>query len=216
MSVDAPPDAPPLPPDFWSVLGWTAERGADADAYRLMLERANQEMNLVGASTLPHFWSRHLLDSAQLLWFAPHALRWADLGSGAGLPGVVLAILLKGRPGAHVALVESMAKRCRFLQQVVDRLALPATVHNVRAESLALKVDLVTARACAPLDRLLGFAAPTMAAGASGIFLKGADAQSEIDAARGHWRFDSRCETSLSDARGRLVWIRNLSRAGRR
>ena len=104
-------------------------------------------MNLVGPSALAAFWLRHAYDSAQLLFLAPEALTWADLGAGAGFPGIVLAIKLKGREGAHVHLVESMAKRCRFLSEVVAALDLPATVHNVRAESLEIKVDAVTARA---------------------------------------------------------------------
>src|SRR5690606_23717223 len=98
------------------------------------LTAANRVMNLVGPATLDIFWSRHAWDSAQLLDLAPEARTWADLGAGAGLPGVVLAILLKGRPGAHVHLIDSMTKRCRFLSEVVGALDLPATVHNARAE----------------------------------------------------------------------------------
>ena len=145
-------------------------------------------------------------------------MRWADLGSGAGLPGLVLAILLKGRAGRRGShLVESMTKRCRFLQSVVDRLGLPAVVQQRAARRICrLQADVVTARACAPLERLLDFAAPFMARGARGLFLKGADAEAEIDAARGRWRFEVKCETSLSDPRGRLLAIRNLSRASSR
>ncbi|MBV8684776.1 MAG: 16S rRNA (guanine(527)-N(7))-methyltransferase RsmG [Caulobacteraceae bacterium] len=216
MSVVAPPEGAALPSGFWETLDWNEARAADADSFRGMLEAANRETNLVGAATLPQFWTRHFLDSAQLLWFEREAVRWADLGSGAGLPGLVLAILLKGREGARVDLVESMAKRCRFLQSVVDRLDLPAMVRHGRAEDFHLQVEVVTARACAPLDRLLDFAAPFMGLGARGLFLKGADAQAEIDAARGRWRFETKCETSLSDPRGRLLSIRNLTRGPRR
>jgi 16S rRNA (guanine527-N7)-methyltransferase len=216
MSVVAPPDGEALPTGFWEALDWNDTRAADAETYRQMLEAANRETNLVGAATLPQFWTRHFVDSAQLLWFEREAVRWADLGSGAGLPGLVLAILLKGRDGARVDLVESMAKRCRFLQSVVDRLGLPAMVRHGRAEDFRLQTQVVTARACAPLDRLLDFAAPFMTLGARGLFLKGADTQAEIDVARGRWRFEVKCETSLSDPRGRLLAIRNLSRGPRR
>jgi 16S rRNA (guanine527-N7)-methyltransferase len=218
MSAVAPPEpeGAALPPGFWQALGWSDARAHDAETFRAMLEAANQETNLIGATTLPQFWSRHFLDSAQLLWFEREALRWADLGSGAGLPGLVLAILLKGHPGAHIDLVESMAKRCRFLSSVVERLELPATVRHARAEDLRLEVDVVTARACAPLHRLLDFAWPLMAKGAPALFLKGADAETEIAAARQRWRFSAKCETSVSDPRGRLLAIRNLSRASRR
>lgn len=216
MSVVAPPEGAALPSGFWEALDWNEARAADAESFRGMLEAANRETNLVGAATLPQFWTRHFLDSAQLLWFERQAVKWADLGSGAGFPGLVLAVLLKGRGGARVDLVESMAKRCRFLQSVVDRLELPAVVRHGRAEDFRLAVDVVTARACAPLDRLLDFAAPFMALGAHGLFLKGADAQTEIDVARGRWRFEVKCETSLSDSRGRLLSIRNLTRGPRR
>jgi 16S rRNA (guanine527-N7)-methyltransferase len=216
MSVAGPPDLTGLPADFRAVVGWTPQRQADAETYLAMLEAANREVNLVGAATLAQFWTRHFIDSAQLLWFAPTARAWADLGSGAGLPGIVLALLLAGRDGAEVHLVESTAKRCRFLQAVVERLDLPAVVHQARAEDLRLKVEVVTARACAPLDKLLGFAEPFFARGARGLFLKGADIETELEAARRRWRFDAGCETSLSDARGRLVSIGKLSRVARR
>jgi 16S rRNA (guanine527-N7)-methyltransferase len=216
MSDAGPPDLAGLPPDFRDVVGWTDARQGDAAIYLAMLKAGNREVNLVGASTLAQFWTRHFLDSAQLLWFAPQARVWADLGSGAGLPGLVLAILSKGRDGAIVHLVESTGKRCRFLQAVVDRLALPAVVHQARAESLRLSVDVVTARACAPLEKLFGFAEPYFALGAHGLFLKGADVDSELTAARRLWRFDAHCETSLSDERGRLLSIGRLSRVARR
>ena len=175
----------------------------------------NGRMNLVGASTLPDFWSRHAWDSAQLIDLAPEALTWADLGAGAGFPGLVLAVLLKGRDGAHVHLVESMAKRCRFLTEMVALIGLPATVHNARAESLKLDVDIVTARACAPLTRLLGFAKPYFDNGATGLFLKSADVASEIDEARKTWTFRADILTSRSDPRGRVLRIERLVRAAK-
>jgi 16S rRNA (guanine527-N7)-methyltransferase len=186
---------------------------ADADGYLVMLREANQRMNLVGASTLGDFWVRHFLDSAQLLALAPRARSWADLGSGAGLPGVILAILLKQTPGARVHLVESVAKKCAFLEGVVRGLSLPAEVVCARAEDLALRVDVVTARACAPLPRLLGFAAAYLNRGAKALFLKGSEVDSEIAEARKSWRFDLAIHPSLSDPRGRVLEITELARA---
>ena len=151
---------------FQAATGASEAALADLEAFRTLLEDWNGRMNLVGPSALSEFWLRHAYDSAQILAIEPEALTWADLGSGAGFPGVVLAILLKGRPGAHVHLIESQAKRGRFLSHVVEQLALPATVHNARAESLTLKVEVVTARACAPLVRLLGYAWPYLRTGA--------------------------------------------------
>jgi 16S rRNA (guanine527-N7)-methyltransferase len=169
-------------------------------------------MNLVGPATLEVFWNRHAWDSAQLLPLAPGARTWADLGTGAGLPGVVLAILGKGTPGFHVHLVDSLAKRCRFLSEVVTSLDLPATVHNSRAEDLSLAVDIVTARACAPLHRLLGYGRPYLQRGALALFLKGQDVASELEEATRYWDFEADILPSRSDSRGRIVRVRRLGR----
>jgi len=164
----------------------------------------------VGPATLPTFWNRHAWDSAQLLKLAPDARTWADLGAGAGLPGVVLSILLKGKPGAKVHLVESMAKRCKFLHAVADALDLPVEIHNVRAEELDLKVEIVTARACAPMVRLLGYAQPYLKRGATAWFLKGQDVASELAEAATYWKFESDLRPSLSDPRGQIVQVKGL------
>src|SRR3954467_9567551 len=139
MSAAAPPEhrayaGPMDATEFARLSGATPTQIADLERFRQMLEGGNAVMNLVGPATLPDFWSRHAWDSAQLLKIAPQALTWADLGAGAGFPGLVLAILGKGRAGFHVHLVESTTKRCRFLAEVVQALDLPATVHNARAE----------------------------------------------------------------------------------
>jgi 16S rRNA (guanine527-N7)-methyltransferase len=211
MSAAVPrPEPPALPEDFLAAIGMNAERARDLERYRQFLAEANNHMNLVGESTLRDFHRRHLIDSAQLMWFEPSAMTWADLGSGAGLPGIILAILMKGRPGGHVHLVESMAKRCRFLAEVSTALALPVTLHHGRAEAMSISVDVVTARACAPLTRLLGFAQPFFARGARGLFLKGQDAGNEIREARRQWRFTCRAIDSLSDSRGQLIAVEGL------
>src|SRR5678816_1923738 len=120
----------------------TPAQMADLERFLALLAAWNENMNLVGPATLPDFWNRHAWDSAQLLRLAPEARTWADLGAGAGFPGLVLAILKKGEPGFHIHLVESMAKRCRVLTEVVTALDLPATVVNERAENLSLAVDI--------------------------------------------------------------------------
>ncbi|WP_374575159.1 16S rRNA (guanine(527)-N(7))-methyltransferase RsmG [Phenylobacterium sp.] len=214
MSAAEPLDAPAAmdAAEFARVSGATDAQVADLERYRQLLAEWNEKMNLVGPATLEIFWSRHAWDSAQLLKITPDALTWADLGAGAGLPGVVLAILGKGRPGFHVHLVESMAKRCRFLSEVVSELGLPATVHNERAENLSLDVDIVTARACAPLARLLGYARPYLERGALALFLKGQDVASELEEATRYWKFEADILPSLSDPRGRIVRVRRLGR----
>lgn len=199
--------------EFQRAVGATEAQMADLVRYRALLEEGAAVMNLVGPATLPDFWRRHALDSAQLLALAPEARTWADLGTGAGLPGVVLAILLKGREGAKVWLVDSLAKRCRFLQQVIEALDLPAEVINARAETVAPSAEVVTARACAPLDRLLTFAWPSLKGGALGLFLKGESVEAELKAARRSWKIDADLLPSQSDPRGRVVRLRSLSRA---
>jgi len=197
---------------FQAALGAGDACMADLRAFRALLAEWNGRMNLVGPSALAEFWERHALDSAQLRRVAPDARVWADLGAGAGFPGLVLAIMAKGEPAAHVHLVESMAKRCRFLQAVTDALGLPASVHNVRAEALSLRVDVVTARACAPMARLLGYAWPYLRQGATGLFLKGQDVGSELQEAARYWKFEADLIPSMSSPEGRVVRVKKVSR----
>jgi 16S rRNA (guanine527-N7)-methyltransferase len=193
--------------------GATGAQLADLAQLEALLADWNGRMNLVSAASLGAFWPRHAFDSAQLLPLAPGARTWVDIGAGAGFPGLVLAILLKDAPDARVHLVESQAKRCRFLTAVVEALALPAEVHNARAEDLSLKSDVVTARAVAPLGRLLGFAKPFFAKGAVGLFLKSETVEDEIADARTAWRFTCNVTPSLSDPRGRVLKVEGLARA---
>ena len=211
MSVAARPEVDAA--GFAELSAATPGQITDLERFLAVLTEWNENMNLVGPASLPDFWSRHAWDSAQLVQLAPQALTWADLGAGAGLPGLVLAILGKGRTGFHVHLVESMAKRCRFLSEVVAALELPATVHNDRAENLNLPVEIVTARACAPLNRLLGYARPYLKSGAMGLFLKGQDVASELEEATRYWDYDAEIVPSLSDERGQIVRVRRLGRA---
>jgi len=216
MSAAAsPPEALMDADEFARLAGATPAQIADLERFRQLLAAMNEVMNLVGPATVPDFWSRHAWDSAQLLQIAPDARAWADLGAGAGFPGLVLAILGKGGPGFHVDLVESMAKRCRFLDEVVAALDLPASVRHDRAENLDLAVDIVTARACAPLHRLLGYARPYLKRGALGLFLKGQDVASEMEEATRYWDYEADIVPSLSDPRGRIVRVRRLGRARR-
>ena len=198
---------------FQAKTGATVAQMADLETFRLRLTEANEVMNLVGPDSLPDFWNRHAWDSAQLLALAPDALTWADLGAGAGFPGVVLAILLKGRVGGHIWLIDSLGKRCRFLQEVVDAFDLPATVVNGRAEAQTIRCDIVTARAVAPMEKLLGYAQPYFERGAQGLFLKGEKAESELIEARKSWHLDAELAPSQSDPRGRIVTVRSVRRA---
>jgi len=201
------------PSEFQTLRSATPAQMADLGTLIERLTAANAVMNLVGPDTIPDVWNRHIFDSAQLLDLVDEAATWADLGAGAGFPGLVLAILLKERADSHVWLVDSLGKRCRFLQEVVDALSLRATVVNGRAEDQRIKVDVVTARALAPMDRLLGYAQPYLQRGAQGLFLKGEKAEVELIEARKVWQFDSNLFVSRSDPRGRIVSVRSLRRA---
>ena len=204
--------APRTAAEFQAAWGASDAQMADLATYLELLTEWNQVMNLVGPSALAEFWPRHAWDSAQLLRLAPEALVWADLGAGAGFPGLVLAILLKQTPGAKVHLVESMAKRCRFLSEVAQKLDLPVQIHNARAEDLGIRVDIVTARACAPLPRLLGYAEPYMKRGATGLFLKGQDVAAELNEATKYWKFEAELTASSSHPDGRVLQVKGLSR----
>lgn len=201
---------------FQAHIGATPAQMADLETFIARLTEANAVMNLVGPDSLPDVWNRHIWDSAQLLEMKPNAKTWADLGAGAGFPGLVLAILLKDRPDSHVWLIDSLGKRCRFLQDVVDALSLRATVINGRAEEQRVKVDVVTARAVAPMEKLLAYAQPYLQRGAQGLFLKGEKAEVELIEARKVWQFDSDLSVSRSDPRGRIVSVRSLRRVPNR
>lgn len=204
------------PVEYQVLTGATPAQMGDLDRFITRLTEANAVMNLIGPDTLPDVWNRHFWDSAQLLQHVPDARTWADLGAGAGFPGVVLAIMLKSRPDSHVWLIDSLGKRCRFLQDVVDALSLRATVINGRAEDNPVTVNVVTARAVAPMDKLLGYAQPYLQRGALGLFLKGEKAEVEVAEARKVWQFESDLSISRSDTRGRIVSVRSLRRVKNR
>lgn len=172
--------------------------------------------NLVAAATLPDVWRRHVADSAQLVRLFPEARIWLDLGSGAGFPGLVIAILLSESSGSMVHLVESNSRKCAFLRQVIRDTEAPAKVHCGRIESVlgawSEPVDMISARALAPLDRLFALAEPVFAAGAHGAFHKGQDFEREIEETAKYWEFDLVKHKSLTDERGAILEIRRIAR----
>jgi 16S rRNA (guanine527-N7)-methyltransferase len=178
-----------------------------------MLTDWQSRMNLVGSGTLPDIWRRHILDSAQLLPLihdqdSPTIL---DLGSGAGFPGLVLAILGAGR----VHLVESTTKKCRFLEAVASATGVAGRVviHNRRIEELSpVSPQFITARACAPLARLLEWAYPHSEPLTRWFLLKGQDVEAELTDATKSWKFDVRLHPSMSDPRGQIVELTHVAR----
>ena len=130
------------------------ETFAGLEAFELMFRTWARRINLAANSTLDDLWNRHILDSAQLAPLAPVALRWLDLGSGGGFPGLVLAFLLKARPGGQIDMIESNRKKAGFLQAVIGQFSLPARVHALRIDDEIKGLEppeIVTARALAPL-----------------------------------------------------------------
>ena len=198
---------------FQTALDVPEKVMTDLDAFFSLLLDWSGRMNLVGPSARTDFWSRHVLDSAQLLKVAPTARVWTDLGAGAGFPGLVLAIFLKGQTKATVRLVESMAKRCQFLTAVSLALDLPTEVHNARAESVNLSPgDVVTARAVAALPKLLQYAQPHLRGSTVGLFLKGREVEAEMAEARKNWSFEAELEPSLSGSDGHILKLQRLRR----
>jgi 16S rRNA (guanine527-N7)-methyltransferase len=185
------------------------------DQFAEMLLTWQNTRNLVASSTIPRLWTRHVADSLQLLAAAPDARKWADLGAGAGFPGLVIACELAGEHGAEVHLVESVQKKAAFLRAVVTELALPAIVHTQRIEEFVAKppesLDAVTARALAPLDRLIGYAIPLLKRGAVGVFPKGQDVEAELTQASKSWNIEAELVLSKTDPRGRIVLVHRAS-----
>ena len=203
------------PQDFAEAFKVPRETIHRLTRYADLLAHWQKATNLVAPSTLGLLWSRHFADSAQLLSLAQNARLWLDLGSGAGFPGLVVAILQAGRPEFRMHLVESNRKKCAFLAEVVRATEAPVDIHAMRIEELAesaqsLEPDVVSARALAPLPRLLELASPFFGPGTRGLFLKGREAQSEINAARADWDFSMRLHPSLTAADSHIVEVTGL------
>ena len=175
-----------------------------------------QRMNLIASSTEPKLWTRPIADSLQLLALAPHARIWVDLGSGAGFPGAVLACALADRPGARVHLVERSTKKAAFLREAVHATGAPADVHAVGleefVENLAAPVDVVTARALAPLAGLLTATYPLLKTGTLGLFPKGQDVDAELTAAAKCWSIQSSLAPSVTDPKARIVCVAGIEK----
>lgn len=193
---------------FFTQTDVSHETRAKFDRYAEMLVDWNNRFNLVAASTIPTLWTRHFADSAQLVSFIPAETRLlVDLGSGAGFPGLVLALL--GVPEVH--LIESIGKKARFLSEVAEELDLPVVVHNERAEKIRdLQADVVTARAVTALPDLLSMAKHFMTKESLALFLKGEKADAELTEARKYWTFNCISQSSQTDPSGAILAISEL------
>ena len=179
-----------------------------------LLARWNRTGRLVAPSTLGSIWHRHMLDSAQLLEHLPKgAGKVVDIGTGGGFPGLVLAIIAaERRPDMSFVLVDGNARKCEFLREVCRQTGTGAEVRDVRDSDLEPQcADVVTARAVAPLGRLLGMAFRHLSEGGICVFLKGKDVAAEIKAAAESWRFGMTAAPSRTHGSGRILLIRELT-----
>jgi len=180
------------------------------ELYEARLREAALSQNLVAESTLVHLWKRHILDSAQLVRFAPRkSAAWADIGSGAGLPGIVIAILSDG----PVQLIEPRRLRAEFLRTVVDELGLAnrVTVTAVKAERVSGHFHMLTARAVARLDRLLEMSTHLSTRNSIWVLPKGRNARTELDEARLRWHIDAESVQSRTDPDSEILVLRRVS-----
>lgn len=183
--------------------------------YVRLLLHWQSRINLIGPETEPEIWSRHIADSLQLVPLLPERKKsLADLGSGAGLPG--LALVISGNISGH--LIESQGKKAAFLREAIRQTGARATVHQNRIETIppsTLDVDVVTARALAPLNKLLELSAPFLARGAIGLFHKGRDVDAELTEAAKYWTITARKIPSLVDPRGVILEVKEAVRVER-
>ena len=197
-------------PDWLDVSPETADRLRQLSA---LVAKWTPAINLVSKSTLPHLWSRHILDSAQLFALAPAtATRWLDLGSGGGFPGLVIAVLAaQPQPETKVILVESDQRKCVFLSEAARQLSLRVDVQCLRIEDLSPQsADVLTARALAPLSQLCAHAARHLHPGGKALLQKGALADSEVRTAQTDWRFDLIRHRSRTDPAATILDLKAI------
>ncbi|MDC1214940.1 16S rRNA (guanine(527)-N(7))-methyltransferase RsmG [Rhodospirillales bacterium] len=187
--------------------------GIDADTmdrfeiYLALLSKWQRAINLVGKNTLANAWRRHILDSAQLLPHIEKDLKIADLGSGAGLPGLVIAIAT----GANVQLVESDQRKATFMREVARETGTDVDVHVARIEDLpSLDADIVTARALAPLPKLLPWVHRHLKKGGKSVLMKGAGVDQELTESTKQWTMNVVRKFSISDASGTILIVNDL------
>ena len=197
------------PEEFAAQTGVSRETLARLKAYADILLDWNARHNLVAKSTLPDLWHRHFWDSAQLVPHIPAgAQTLADLGSGAGFPGLVLALLW---PELIVTLHEATTKKCAFLQAAADRIDLKVTIRNSRLEDLPSQAfDVVTARALAPLPQLLQYAYPFTGPNSVCLFLKGQSVGAELTEAHKYWSMKASQVPSQTEPSAAIVTVRKL------
>jgi len=207
------------PPDFTAdrakALALTPvsrETTARLDQFVALLKDWQRHTNLIAASTEATLWTRHIADSLQLLALAPSARTWVDLGSGGGFPGLVIACALADLPGnKSVHLIESNQKKAAFLREAARVTGAPAQIYAERIADFVphapQHIDIVTARALAPLPKLLADAYPLLKTGAKGLFPKGQDVAAELTEASKCWTIQSSLVPSRTDSRSGIIVV---------
>lgn len=205
------------PDEFAAAFVVSRETLARLEAFAALLAKWNPSINLVSPRDIPDLWRRHVLDSAQLLPLLPHPppgrqRRIVDLGSGAGFPGLILAILGAG----EVHLIESDGRKCAFLAEAIRLTGATATVHNIRIELVpeklpSLRADVIVARGLASLDKLIGFSVPLIEKGGICLFLKGGSLASELTLAEKNWHMQVEQLPSRTSEAGVILRIGEIS-----
>lgn len=198
--------------EFQRQLDVSRETMAALETYDRLLKKWQKAINLVGPRTIEDSWARHFYDSAQLFAMAPDDVRhgtWLDMGAGAGFPGLVVAML----GAAHVHLVESDQRKSTFMREVIRATGAPATVYTERVERLTpFPVDVITARAFAPLPKLLEMAAPFWGEKSIALFPKGRDVEIELTAAAKCWIIQPELLASQTHDEARILRLRKIER----
>jgi 16S rRNA (guanine527-N7)-methyltransferase len=183
-------------------------------AFSALVEKWTVKINLISKPSIPHIWDRHVVDSAQLFELAPKGGHWVDIGSGGGFPGLVVAIMTQATTAPHrVTLVESDQRKCAFLRSAIRELALDAQVLSERIESIPhLSADVLSARALADLDTLLGFAELHLRTDGTALFPKGATWEKEHAHAQVKWSYDCQATTSKTNSEAAILKIEGITR----
>ncbi len=184
------------------------------EVYVSLVQKWQKSINLISPTTLPYIWERHIADSLQIAALIDSPTQWVDIGSGGGFPGLVVAASCADVPSCHVHLVESDLRKCVFLREAARHMGLNVSVHTERAEKFFTHcnktVDVVSARALAPLAKLLELAHPAFQNGAVGIFPKGKDAQQELTEAQKYWNMDVSLIPSITDTDACIVVLADV------
>jgi 16S rRNA (guanine527-N7)-methyltransferase len=202
------PSAPDARAEFLATISVSRETEEWLARYETLILKANQSLSLIADSTLEQIWTRHFLDSAQLLSLIPDPKKiLVDIGTGAGFPGLVLAIM--GLPNVH--LIEHNMQKVAFLRTVVADLDLPVTIHAMKSQSVRpFAAGAVTARALKPLATLIGLARPFIGSETVAIFPKGRRAAEELAEAQPKWRMQVERFPSLTDPESTIYRLSHI------